>query len=60
MPINLSNLFNSQSKNTLLGDFQDLQHLDGLSISAVNFSKPVFLKFTACRQKDLKRTGVAI
>ena len=36
MPINLSNLFNSQSKNTLLGDFQDLQHLDGLSISAVN------------------------
>ncbi len=36
MPINLSNLFNSQSKNTVLGDFQDLQHLDGLSISAVN------------------------
>ena len=36
MPINLSNLFNSQSKNTLLGDFQDLQHLDGLSISATN------------------------
>mgnify|MGYP001356042925 CR=1 FL=1 len=36
MPINLSNLFNSQSKNTVLGDFQDLQHLDGLSISAAN------------------------
>ena len=36
MPINLSNLFNSQSKNTVLGDFQDLEHLDGLSLSAAN------------------------
>ena len=36
MPINLSNLFNSQSKNTKLGDFQDLEHLDGLSISATS------------------------
>ena len=36
MPINLSNLFNSQSKNTVLGDFQDLEHLDGLSLSAAS------------------------
>jgi len=36
MPINFSNLFNSQSKNTKLGDFQDLEHLDGISISATS------------------------
>ena len=33
MVINLNNLFNSISKNSKMGDFQDLEHIDGLSIS---------------------------
>ena len=33
MVINLNNLFNSISKNSKMGDFQDLKHIDGLSIS---------------------------
>ncbi len=33
MVINLNNLFNSLSKNSKIGDFQDLDHLDGVSIS---------------------------
>ena len=33
MAINLNNLFNSLSKNSKMGDFQDLDHIDGLSVS---------------------------
>ncbi len=33
MVINLNNLFNSISKNSKMGDFQNLEHIDGLSIS---------------------------
>ena len=33
MAINLDNLFNSLSKNSKMGDFQDLDHLDGVSVS---------------------------
>ena len=33
MGINLSNFLNSKSKNTRMIDFQDLDHIDGLSIS---------------------------
>ncbi len=33
MAINLSNLFNSINKNSKMGDFQDLDHIDGVSIS---------------------------
>ena len=33
MVINLNNLFNSISKNSKMGDFQDLDHLDGVSVS---------------------------
>ena len=33
MAINLNNLFNSLSKNSEMGDFQDLDHIDGLSVS---------------------------
>ena len=36
MVINLNNLFNSISKNSKMGDFQDLKHIDGLSISATS------------------------
>ncbi len=36
MGINFSNFLNSQSKNTKMIDFQDLDHLDGMSISVVN------------------------
>ena len=36
MGINLSNFLYSKSKNRKLIDFQDLDHLDGLSISAVS------------------------
>ena len=35
MGINLTNFLSSQSKNTKMIDFQDLDHLDGLSISVV-------------------------
>ena len=33
MAINLSNLFNSINKNSKMGDFQDLDNIDGVSIS---------------------------
>ena len=33
MAINLNNLFNSINKNSKMGDFQDLDHIDGVSIS---------------------------
>jgi len=36
MVINLDNLFNSISKNSKMGDFQDLEHVDGLSISSTS------------------------
>ena len=36
MVINLNNLFNSISKNSKMGDFQDLNHIDGLSISTTS------------------------
>ena len=36
MAINLNNLFNSITKNSKMGDFQDLDHLDGLSLSTIN------------------------
>tara|TARA_Y100001970_G_scaffold198375_1_gene241355 strand:- start:7404 stop:8705 length:1302 start_codon:yes stop_codon:yes gene_type:complete len=36
MVINISNFFNSKDKNSKLGDFQDLEHLDGLSISTTS------------------------
>ncbi len=36
MAINLSNLFNSINKNSKMGDFQDLEHVDGLSISVTS------------------------
>ncbi len=36
MAINLSNLFNSINKNSKMGHFQDLDHVDGLSISVTN------------------------
>ena len=36
MAINLNNLFNSITKNSKMGDFQDLEHVDGLSISTTS------------------------
>tara|TARA_B100001540_G_scaffold92675_1_gene83640 strand:- start:1209 stop:2510 length:1302 start_codon:yes stop_codon:yes gene_type:complete len=36
MVININNLFNSISKNSKMGDFQDLNHIDGLSISTTS------------------------
>ena len=36
MAINFGNLFNSNSKKSRLGDFQDLNHIDGLSISVTS------------------------
>ena len=36
MGINFTNFLNSQSKNTKMIDFQDLDHLDGISISVVS------------------------
>jgi len=35
MGINLSNFLSSKSKNTRMNEFQDLDHLDGISISTV-------------------------
>ena len=34
MVINLNNLFNSVSKNSKMSDFQDLDHIDGVSVSS--------------------------
>jgi len=36
MGINFTNFLNSQSKNTRMIDFQDLDHIDGLSISVLS------------------------
>ena len=36
MAINFDNLFNSISKNSKMSDFQDLEHIDGLSVSTTN------------------------
>ncbi len=36
MAINIKNFFVSQSKNSKIRDFQDLDHIDGLAISAVS------------------------
>ena len=36
MVINLNNLFNSINKNSKMGDFQDLDHIDGVSISTIS------------------------
>ena len=36
MTINLNNLLNSLSKNSKMGDFQDLDHIGGLSVSSVS------------------------
>ena len=36
MGINLSNFLSSKSKNARMMDFQDLDHIDGLSISVVS------------------------
>ena len=36
MAINFGNFFNSDNKKSKLGDFQDLDHIDGLSISTIS------------------------
>ena len=36
MVININNFFNSRNKNSIMGNFQDLDHLDGVSISTTN------------------------
>ena len=36
MVLNFNNLFGSESKNTKLSDFQDLDHLNGLALSITN------------------------
>ena len=36
MAINFDNFFNSQSKKSKMGDFQDLEHLDGFSVSTTS------------------------
>ena len=36
MAINFGSFFNSDSKKSKLGDFQDLEHIDGLSISTIS------------------------
>ncbi len=36
MGINLSNFFTSKSQNRLMNQYQDLEHIDGISISAVS------------------------
>lgn len=36
MAINLSNFFNSQNRKSKMGDFQDLEHVDGVSISTTS------------------------
>ena len=35
MPINLKNFENSLNLKSKMGDFQDLEHIDGISISTV-------------------------
>mgnify|MGYP001336779348 FL=1 len=36
MAINLKNFLNSQNNKSKIGDFQDLEHLDGVSISTTS------------------------
>jgi len=36
MPLNLKNFINTQTFNSKMNDFQDLDHIDGVSISAVS------------------------
>ena len=36
MAMNISNFFNLQNKNSKMSDFQDLEHIDGLSISSTS------------------------
>ena len=36
MPINIKNFLLSKSKKSRIGDFQDLEHIDGVAISAVS------------------------
>ena len=36
MGFNLSNFLSSQSKNKRMGEFQDLDHIDGVAISTVS------------------------
>ena len=36
MSKNISNFFNFQNKNSKIGDFQDLEHIDGVGISSVS------------------------
>jgi len=36
MPINIKNFLFSKSKKSRIGDFQDLEHLDGVAISALS------------------------
>ena len=43
MPLNLKNFINTQTFNSKMNDFQDLEHIDGVSISAVSanlYNKP--------------------
>ena len=43
MSLNLKNFINSQAFNSKMSDFQDLEHIDGVSISAVSanlYNKP--------------------
>ena len=35
MPLNLKNFINTQTFNSKMSDFQDLEHIDGVSISAI-------------------------
>ena len=36
MAININNYFNSQNKKSKMSDFQDLEHIDGVSISTTS------------------------
>ena len=36
MVFNINNFFDRRNKKSKIGDFQDLDHLDGVSISSVN------------------------
>ena len=43
MPLNLKNFINTHAFKSKMNDFQDLEHLDGVSISAVSanlYNKP--------------------
>ena len=36
MPINIKNFLLSKNKNARIGDFQDLEHIDGVAISVIS------------------------